>query len=105
MDMFEQAPGDGEGQGSLACCNSWGHKESDTTERPNNQGPGMTPTADSKTQRYVFAMFYPILYAKTPYTNFKGQPNKNQNMCNTHTHIYKYTHTFKTQYSVTLIEK
>ena len=20
---FEQAPGDGEGQGSLACCNSW----------------------------------------------------------------------------------
>ena len=30
---FEQAPGDGEGQGSLACCSSWGRKESDTTER------------------------------------------------------------------------
>ena len=29
---FEQAPGDAEGQGSLACCSSWGHKESDTTE-------------------------------------------------------------------------
>ena len=29
---FEQAPGDCEGQGSLVCCNSWGHKESDTTE-------------------------------------------------------------------------
>ena len=28
----EQAPGDGEGQGSLACCNPWGHKESDMTE-------------------------------------------------------------------------
>ena len=27
--------GDGDGQGSLACCNSWGHKESDTTERMN----------------------------------------------------------------------
>ena len=26
---FEQAPGDGEGQGSLACCNPWGYKESD----------------------------------------------------------------------------
>ena len=26
---FEQAPGDGEGQGSLACCSSWGLKESD----------------------------------------------------------------------------
>ena len=23
---FEQAPGDGEGQGSLACCSPWGHK-------------------------------------------------------------------------------
>ena len=23
---FEQAPGDGEGQGSLVCCSPWGHK-------------------------------------------------------------------------------
>ena len=30
---FEQAPGDGDGQGGLACCSPWGHKESDTTER------------------------------------------------------------------------
>ena len=29
---FEQAPGVGDGQGGLACCNPWGHKESDTTE-------------------------------------------------------------------------
>ena len=28
-------PGSGDGQGGLACCNSWGHKESDTTERLN----------------------------------------------------------------------
>ena len=28
---FEQTPGDSDGQGSLACCSSWGHKESDTT--------------------------------------------------------------------------
>ena len=34
---FEQAPGDGEGQGSLVCCSSWGHKESDTTEGLNNK--------------------------------------------------------------------
>ena len=32
---FEQALGDDEGQGGLACCDSWGHKESDTTERLN----------------------------------------------------------------------
>ena len=29
---FEWTPGVGEGQGGLACCNSWGRKESDTTE-------------------------------------------------------------------------
>ena len=28
---FEQTPGDGEGQGSLACCSPWGHKELDMT--------------------------------------------------------------------------
>ena len=27
-----QTPGDGEGQGGLACCSPWGHNESDTTE-------------------------------------------------------------------------
>ena len=29
---FEQTPGAGEGQGGLACYNSWGHRKSDTTE-------------------------------------------------------------------------
>ena len=29
---FGQTLGDGEGQGSLACCSLWGHKDSDTTE-------------------------------------------------------------------------
>ena len=28
---FEQTQGDSEGQGSLACCSSWGRKESDKT--------------------------------------------------------------------------
>ena len=32
---FEQAPGVGDEQGSLACCSPWGHKESDMTERLN----------------------------------------------------------------------
>ena len=31
----EWTPGVGDGQGGLACCNSWGHKESDMTERLN----------------------------------------------------------------------
>ena len=29
---FEEASGVGDGQGSLACCSPWGHKESDMTE-------------------------------------------------------------------------
>ena len=33
---FEQALGDGEGQGSLACCSPWGHKKSNTTEQLHN---------------------------------------------------------------------
>ena len=32
---FEQAPGVGDGQGSLACCSPWGSKELDTTEQWN----------------------------------------------------------------------
>ena len=34
---FEQALGDGEGQGSLECYSSWGHKESDMTEQLNHK--------------------------------------------------------------------
>ena len=33
---FEQALGDGEGQGRLVCCSPWGRKELDMTERLNN---------------------------------------------------------------------
>ena len=32
---FEWTSGVGDGQGGLACCDSWGHKESDRTERLN----------------------------------------------------------------------
>ena len=32
---FGWTPGVGDGQGGLACCSSWGRKESDTTERLN----------------------------------------------------------------------
>ena len=36
MYMFGQTQGDSEGQGSLAYCSPWGHKESDTTEQLHN---------------------------------------------------------------------
>ena len=34
---FEQTLGEGEGQGSLVCCCSWGRKELDTTGRLYNK--------------------------------------------------------------------
>ena len=43
---FEQAPGDGAGQGSLACCSPWGRKELDMTEQLNittKQGNTLQP--------------------------------------------------------------
>ena len=47
---FEQVPGDGEGQGSQACCSSWGHKELEMTERLNN-----------KIKKKEFVSFIPLL--------------------------------------------
>ena len=35
LSGHERAPGVGDGQGSLAWCSPWGHKESDRTERLN----------------------------------------------------------------------
>ena len=41
---FDQTLGDGEGQGSLACCSPWGCRESDMSERlkNNTQFPSVT---------------------------------------------------------------
>ena len=36
---FEQAPGDGGGQGGLACCSPWDRKELNTAEQLNNNKP------------------------------------------------------------------
>ena len=35
LDGITETPGVGDGQGGLACCDSWGRKESDTTEQLN----------------------------------------------------------------------
>jgi len=41
---FDWSPGVGDGQGGPACCNSWGHKESDTTEQLNWTGYSSVPS-------------------------------------------------------------
>ena len=53
---FEQAPGDGEGQGSLACCSPWGRKESGGTEQLNNNFMFLMVKVPSVFQRFVVEM-------------------------------------------------
>ena len=48
----EHTPGDGEGQGSLACCSPWGCKESDTAERLNNKSREVGGWGLSATRRW-----------------------------------------------------
>ena len=60
---FEQALGDGEGQGSLSCHSPWGHKESDTTEQLNNKGDKKEPCARFMPQLLTQAFTVPPLRA------------------------------------------
>ena len=57
MDLSEQIPGDGEGQGSLACCNPWGHKELNMTEQLNNNNSTLRSFAPSWGSSDVFLFF------------------------------------------------
>ena len=50
---FQQALGDGEGQGALECCSPWGHKESDTTEQLNNHESSLI---DSRYSIYLYML-------------------------------------------------
>ena len=52
---FEQTPQNSEEQGSLACCSSWGPKESDTTERLNGTNVYLFGCARSFEPRRIFS--------------------------------------------------
>ena len=60
---FEQAPGDGEGQGSLVCCSPWRHKELNMTEWPNNriESSHLLSTSDKEKYVRVFSEDYYII--------------------------------------------
>ena len=57
---FEQTLGNSEGQGSLACCSPWGHKELDTTERLNNNSS--KKEGKKSTINTNFLYFYLLLF-------------------------------------------
>ena len=65
---FEQAPGVGDGQGSLACCSPWGRKESDTTERLNWTDANLGVNHAMKfTALWVFFSFFAISCINLPF--------------------------------------
>ena len=73
----EWNPGDGDGQGGLAFCGSWGRKESDTTEQLNSKHG---PTLQNKTQ-FPLQSVSPI--RKLPYASYpspsEGRQTENHN--------------------------
>ena len=54
----EWTPGVGDGQGGLVCCDSWGHKESDTTEHLNWTQKKITHTNFLKMTVFLIALAY-----------------------------------------------
>ena len=52
----EWTPGDGDGQAGLACCDSRGHKESDTTERLN--WTELKAVEENKIEKFTWLYFY-----------------------------------------------
>ena len=61
---FEQAPGVGDGQGSLACHSPWGCKESDTTEKLNTN-----IQLKKKKQKQCDAISHKIYKSKPGFSN------------------------------------
>ena len=54
---FQQTLGDGEGQGSLACCSPWGCKESDRTEQLKTSS-----SSRGSTDYLFYSLDYSVIY-------------------------------------------
>ena len=68
-------PGVGDRQGGLACCNSWDHKESDTTERLNwteLNWTGELILSSNSSMKETFFLFFIILHFTCKKTEMKG---------------------------------
>ena len=60
---FVWTPVGGNGQGGLACCNSWGHKESDTIERLNWTDIFFLPLRVLQEHSKIFLKWSPYLFS------------------------------------------
>ena len=63
---FEKVLGDGEGQGSLAFCSPWGHKESETIDRLNNINSLVTIREEVKAQPIPSVILYCVYNKEKP---------------------------------------
>ena len=71
---FEQTPGYSKGQGNLACCSPWGHKESDTTEPLNNNSLySHYLSAQSLRHAQVFEILWTMAFQVPLSTGFSRQ--------------------------------
>ena len=80
---FEQAPGDGEGQGSLACCSPWGRRELGRTERVNNTQSCLTlcdPTDCSPPGSSVHGFPRQEYWSGLPFPTPGGPPTQRPNL-------------------------
>ena len=95
--VFEQAPGDGDGQGGLVCCSPWGRQESDMTERLNNEYFAATKDCNSSIcsnmERWLlYSGSQKSLHSISQYLFLK-------------LHLYTHTYTYKYIYLLTCRER
>ena len=75
---FEQTPGDGEGQGSLASCSPWGHRvRHDWATEQQNELTGVTHTYSIRVPTIVQGRHWPsqLLWKRQERTGRKGRPH------------------------------
>ena len=90
---FEWTSGVDDGQGGLVCCSSWGHKESDRTERL-NRTDNSTWEQDVGTQRQTFA---PTRWAYFPciFSLFHVLISCHHTHTHTHTHMLSWRNPYQ----------
>ena len=77
---FEQAPGDSEGEGSLACYSPWGCKQSDMTEGLNNSNN--ISIQINLSPQIEFIIIYELSFNFTSTPLLKTTSNKIENLIN-----------------------
>ena len=69
---FGYTPGVGDGQGGLVCCGSWGHKESDTTERLNRMCTDRENSEAQEAFSLICLFFVPYFSSQRRPAMFRG---------------------------------